>query len=222
LRAEDEFSLTDRVAIVRSAEARPDLHLLAALQRRAGIDIVRGPTVRETYSGAEIRDPTSSGSGSRCRRGVSFCTRGGVRCQPCPDLRHVQRPAPLNIPTRPAARPGEGQGSRSHRNRRGEAGFLCLVDLEERRCCAAPCQLHTAATAAAIPAAVLGRVHIVLQRMGRVWGLALAGSPLCAFGERQHDEERGEPSAQVHRFLRSSRSNEPTPLGGKRKLRYGF
>src|SRR5260370_31983717 len=51
------------------------------------------------------------------------------------------------------------------RRKRPIHGGAHVVDVEERRCCAAPRQLHTAASAAAIPAAVLGRVHIVLQRI---------------------------------------------------------
>jgi hypothetical protein len=45
--------------------------------------------------------------------------------------------------------------------------------------------------------------------IGRGWDLRLAGYPLSAPGERQYDEEHSEPSAPVHRFLRTARPSWP-------------
>jgi hypothetical protein len=58
----------------------------------------------------------------------------------------------------------------------------------------ARCVLHHAAVTAPV-------VH-VLRRVGRVGDLA----PLGARSQRQHNEERDEPSVPVHRFLRATRS----------------
>ena len=63
-----------------------------------------------------------------------------------------------------------------------------------------PRQLHTATTAATIPAAVLRPNPVVLRRIGRVLGSELARDPLGTPGERQHDRERGKPSRPVHRL----------------------
>jgi hypothetical protein len=61
-------------------------------------------------------------------------------------------------------------------------------------------QLHSAA-ASAIPATVLGPIPAVLGRVGRVLGPGLSRGPWGASGERQDDEERGEPFPSMHRFL---------------------
>jgi len=75
---------------------------------------------------------------------------------------------------------------------------------------AEPCRLHaTAYTAAAVV-----HVPIVLRGIGRGWDLGLAGYPLSAPGERQYDEEHSEPSAPVHRFLRTARPSWLIPNQG--------
>ena len=58
---------------------------------------------------------------------------------------------------------------------------------------AASCQLHTAATAAAIPAAVLRPNLIVLRRIGRVWRSGATHSAFDAPGERHEDKEGANP-----------------------------
>src|SRR6266446_1344512 len=73
---------------------------------------------------------------------------------------------------------------------------------------AEPCRLHATA-ASTTPAAAVVHVPIVLRGIGRGWDLGLAGYPLSAPGERQYDEEHSEPSAPVHRFLRTARPSWP-------------
>jgi len=75
-----------------------------------------------------------------------------------------------------------------------------------------PAQLHIAATATAIPSAVLGTNPAVLRRVGCVWGSGLARGPLGAPGERQ-DEERGYLPAHLfppHRPTRWACAAPPT------------
>ena len=68
---------------------------------------------------------------------------------------------------------------------------------------------------AAIAPAVLGHVLIlVLRRRGPIWGSGLAGDPLGAPGEHQHNEDRGKRRAPVPHFLRAAghRCADPVPF----------
>ena len=56
-----------------------------------------------------------------------------------------------------------------------------------------------------------GNIPVVLGRIGCVWGVSLAGYRLSAPGERQRDEERGDPSNPVHHFLRNARPSGRIP-----------
>jgi hypothetical protein len=64
------------------------------------------------------------------------------------------------------------------------------------------CLLHAAASTS--PAAVTAPV---VQRVGRIGVLASLG----ARSQCQHNEERGEPSLPVHRFILATRSAAPNP-----------
>jgi hypothetical protein len=75
--------------------------------------------------------------------------------------------------------------------------------------------LHAKATAS--PATVTAPVVQVLRRVGRVLGLRLV--PLGARSQRQHNEERGEPSVPVHRFFWATRSAVPNPRQRKASIR---
>jgi hypothetical protein len=103
-----------------------------------------------------------------------------------------------NSSRKPAVALARDQGGLIRRPAR--VAFLGSLRAEERRCHREPRQLHTAATAAPIPAAVLGPNLVVPRRIGRIWGSGLAHGPLGAPGERQDDEERGKLPMQVHPF----------------------
>ena len=67
-------------------------------------------------------------------------------------------------------------------------------------------RLHPTTTAPAISATVLGPRPVVLRRNGRVWRLSLAGGPVGAPREGQHDEEHGKRSDAPHSITSSARA----------------